>query len=333
MVVVTLGLVASCVIAIFFGSVTIEFDAVIEVLGRIFRSKILGEESQELGANDTIIWHIRFPRVILGAIVGAALAIVGVTQQSITKNPMADPYLFGISAGASVGAVLALLHTGPVLGPVTLPIFALIGGNLASLLVLLIIFRYQNVKPITMVLAGLAVYFVCSSATNLLIFLGDHKSSSSVIFWMLGGLGRANWENIVYPFAALVVVLPVLAFHAMELNIFANGDDAALALGVNVRFKKVLLISLTSVLTSVVVAYAGAIGFVGLMVPHVCRRFVGNNHYQLIPFSALVGALFLVWSDVLSRSIMSPEDLPIGIITSGIGGLFFIALLQSRKSG
>lgn len=321
----------SLVIAIFFGSVTIEVGAVIEVLAKIFSVQVLGYESESLGANETIIWQIRFPRVLLGAIVGAALAVVGVAQQAITRNPMADPYLFGISAGASIGAVLAILHTGPVFGAVTLPLFALIGGNIASVLVLAIIFRDRNVKPITMVLAGLAVYFVCSSATNLLIFLGDHKSSSAVIFWMLGGLGRANWDNILYPLAALVVIWPILQFHAMELNIFANGDDAALALGVNIRVKKVLLISLTSVLTSVVVAYAGAIGFVGLMVPHVCRRFVGGDHFRLLPFSALVGGLFLVWSDVLSRSILSPEDLPIGIITSGIGGLFFIAMLQSQR--
>ncbi|MGQ0484216.1 MAG: FecCD family ABC transporter permease [Hyphomicrobiales bacterium] len=279
---------------------------------------------------ESIVWDVRFPRVILAGLVGAGLAVVGATLQSVTRNPLADPHLLGVSSGAALGAILALLHTGLVLGLLTVPLFAFAGALLATVAVAAVTRLTSSASADRLVLSGVAVAFVITALGNLLIFLGDPRAVHTVVFWMLGGLGLAQWAHLIYPAGVLLGSLTYLILRARELNALAMGDETATTLGIHVvRFRGELFI-VTALLTGAMVAFSGAIGFVGLMVPHFVRAVIGSDNVRVIPASAIAGALMLIWADIAARIIMAPEDLPIGIITGLLGGISFIAIMRQR---
>lgn len=278
-----------------------------------------------------IVWDIRLPRAILASFVGAGLAMVGASLQSVTRNPLADPHLLGISAGGAFGAILALLHTGMFLGVLTVPLLAFLGALAATLIVLGVSQFAFATSADRLILAGVAVSFIVMSGANVLIFLGDPRATQTVVFWMLGSLGLAQWAQLAYPGVVLVVCGTYLWANARSLNAMTIGDETATTLGIPVARFRLSIFVVGALLTGVMVAFSGVIGFVGLMVPHIVRLVVGGDYTRLLPVAALFGAVFLLWADIIARTIMAPDDMPIGIVTGLIGGLFFIWLLRRRS--
>lgn len=277
---------------------------------------------------EAIVWDIRFPRALLAMMVGAGLALVGASLQAVTRNPLSDPHLLGISSGGAFGAILALLHTGLFIGALTVPLLAFLGALMATLTVLGVSRFTDATSADRLVLAGVAVSFIIMAGANVLIFLGDPRATHTVVFWMLGGLGLAQWSQLIYPFAILLVCGIWLMARAGQLNAMTVGDETAATLGIPVARFRLSVFVAGALLTGVMVAFSGIIGFVGLMVPHIVRMLVGGDYLRVLPASALLGAIFLLWADLAARTIMAPEDMPIGIVTGLVGGLFFVWLLR-----
>jgi len=278
-----------------------------------------------------IVWEIRMPRALLACLVGAGLATVGACLQSVTRNPLADPHLLGVSSGGAFGAVLALLHTGSFIGFLTVPLLAFAGAMVAMALVLLASRFTGSSGADRLVLTGVAVSFLLMACANVLIFLGDPRATHSVVFWMLGGLGLAQWGQLPYPAAVLAVCLVWLWRHGQSFNAMTLGDETATTLGISVVRFRLLVFAVAALVTGVMVAFSGIIGFVGLMVPHMLRLLVGGDYRRLLPLCALAGAIFVLWADIVARTIMAPEDMPIGIVTGLVGGLFFLWLLRRKR--
>ena len=279
---------------------------------------------------ESIVWEIRFPRVLLACLVGSGLSIVGASLQAVTRNPLADPHLLGISAGAAFGAILALLHTGLFWGLLTVPLFAFCGAICAMILIISVCNFTNSTSADRLVLTGVSISFVIMAGANLLIFLGDPRASHTVVFWMLGGLGFAQWDHLLYPAIVLIIGGAFLLIRSLDLNAMAIGDESATTLGIPVQFFRMSVFVVGAFITAVMVAFSGMIGFVGLMIPHIVRKIFGGDNSRVIPASAIFGAIFLVWADILSRKLMQPSDLPIGILTGLVGGMFFIWLLRKR---
>lgn len=320
-------LLVSCLTALAFGSASVPLAYVWGIVGEQLGLRGGGDWTQ---GQSRIVWLIRAPRVVLGALVGAGLALVGTALQAVTRNPLADPHLLGVSSGAALGAVLVVLFLGDFAGVFSLPLAAFIGALGSMALVLAVANQQGRLSSERLLLAGVAVSFVLMALVNLLLYTGDQHASNSVMFWMLGGLGLARWEMLWLPALCLLLGLLALLALARGLNALMSGEHTAVSLGFNVQAVRVQVFVCTALLTGVLVALSGAIGFVGLMLPHLARRLVGAEHRRLLPVSALLGGLFLVWVDVAARTLIAPQDLPIGIATAAIGGVFFIILLRRR---
>lgn len=301
--VLLLGL--SCVLALGFGPARLDSGLV----GRIVLQRLFGvaaEPGAWSAGQEHIVWLIRAPRVLLGACVGAGLALVGAALQAVTRNPLADPHLLGATSGATLGAVLVVLYIGEVIGLLTLPLAAFLGALGSMLLVLGVASRGGRLGSDRLLLAGVAVSFVLLALANLLLFLGDHRAASSVLFWMLGGLGLARWSLIWLPALCVAGGLLVLLGLGRALNALMAGEQTAVTLGLDARRVRLWVFVCCSLLTGVLVSVSGAIGFVGLMLPHAARLLVGAEHRRLLPVCALLGALFLVWMDVAARTLIAP---------------------------
>ncbi len=316
-------------LAISLGSFSIDMQQVYTVI----TSQLLGQKvpSDIPNGNMQIIWALRLPRALLACLAGAGLAIAGLTLQTITRNPLSDPHLLGVSSGAVLGAVIVTLHAGNFLGELTLPIAAFLGALLATFVVMLASQRQSLRGASHLLMCGVAISFVLMSAANFALFLGDARAAHQVIFWMLGGLGAARLAHLWAPFAVCLAGFIFLRLHAKHMNALLLGDETAESLGVHVKALRIQLFIVSSLVTAVLVANTGAIGFIGLIVPHIGRYFVGGDIRRLLPFSAFFGALLLLWFDVFSRIILSPEELPIGIVTGIVGGLFFVILLLREE--
>ncbi len=282
---------------------------------------------------ENIVWEIRFPGVILAGLVGAGLGLVGAALQAVTRNPLADPHLLGISSGGAFGAIAALLHTGMFLGLLTVPLMSFGGALLATLLVLGVARLAGASSADRLVLAGVAVSFVIMACANILIFLGDPRATHTVVFWMLGGLGLAQWSHLVWPLAVLVPCGLWLWAQAGRLNAMSLGDETAASLGIEVGRFRLTVFVVCAMITGVMVAFSGLIGFVGLMMPHLVRLVLGGDTARVMPAAALAGAVFLIWADALSRVAVAPEDLPVGVVTGLVGGVFFIWMMARRRPG
>lgn len=309
-------------LAVSVGTANITLMEAIDIIYRF-----IFDNDEESSGSALIIWELRIPRILMACIAGAGLAMAGLTLQTITNNPLADPHLLGISSGAVLGAVLVTMHVGEVLGQYTLPLAAFIGSILATSIILLINQRLRLQNASQLLMCGIALSFVFTSIANLALFLGDVRSGHQVIFWMLGGLGLSRWATLAIPTIICITGFIFLKLYAKQLNALLLGDETAESLGINVKSLRIKMFVLSALMTSVIVAHCGAIGFVGLMIPHVGRYFLGADISRLIPISALAGALFLLWVDVLSRTMLTSQELPIGIITGFIGGVYFIGLL------
>ena len=321
-------LLVSIIVAVSVGAVAIPLATVWGVaLDRILPGIVTSDWS---AGRANIVWEIRFPRVVLAGLVGAGLGLVGAALQSVTRNPLADPHLLGISSGGAFGAIAALLHTGLFLGLLTVPLMAFGGALVATVLVLGVAQLAGASSADRLVLAGVAVSFVIMSCANILIFLGDPRATHTVVFWMLGGLGLAQWSHLIWPLAVLIPCGLWLWAQAGRLNAMSLGDETAASLGIEVgRFRLTVFVA-AALITGVMVAFSGLIGFVGLMMPHLVRLVVGGDNARVLPASALAGAVFLIWADALARVAVAPEDMPIGVVTGLVGGVFFIWMMARR---
>ena len=317
-------------LAVSVGAVPVSTSTVLGILSnKVFPGLI--EQTWSSG-REAIVWEIRLPRALLAIIVGSGLAIVGASLQAVTRNMLADPHLLGISSGGAFGAILALLHTGMFIGLLTVPLLAFAGALLSTIIVLGVIKLANATSADRLVLAGVAVSFIIMAAANILIFLGDPRASHTVVFWMLGGLGLAQWNQLAYPLTILLLCGIWLMSRAKLLNAMTVGDETAATLGISVARFRLTVFIVGALITGVMVAFSGIIGFVGLMVPHIARMLVGGDYTRVLMASALIGAIFLLWADIIARTLMAPEDMPIGIVTGLIGGIFFIWLLSRRGS-
>ncbi|MEO0915369.1 MAG: iron ABC transporter permease [Pseudomonadota bacterium] len=324
------ALLVSLSIAVSVGAVAVPTGTVWGVLAnKLFPGLV--DQTWSTG-REAIVWDIRFPRALLAILVGAGLAVVGASLQAVTRNHLADPHLLGISSGGAFGAIFALLHSGLFLGLLTVPLLAFAGALLATLIVLGVSRLADAASADRLVLAGVAVSFVIMAGANALIFLGEPHASHTVVFWMLGGLGLAQWPHLIYPLALLILCGAWLMSQTAALNAMTVGDETAATLGIPVARFRLLVFVVGAVITGVMVAFSGIIGFVGLMVPHIARMIVGGDYARVLPASALIGAIFLLWADIAARTVMAPEDMPIGIVTGLVGGVFFVWLL-GRRSG
>lgn len=274
-----------------------------------------------------IVFDLRLPRAFFSAIIGAGLGIVGVVLQTTTRNDLADPFLFGLSSGAAAGAVLVITVTGDVLGVWTLPLAAFCGGIIASMIVMALVRSLQDGAPEKLILAGLAVSFLFAAITNYLIFAGDNRAAHSIVFWMLGGLGLSRWQTLPLILVGFALIFAYTIFRRRWLDALLAGDATATSLGVPVTRLRMTMFLVAALATASFVSVAGVIGFVGLMVPHLARGLVGPLHTKLLPTAAFIGAMLLTGSDILSRLLLAPQELPVGIVTTSIGAIFVFVLL------
>ncbi|MBS4753801.1 iron chelate uptake ABC transporter family permease subunit [Nocardioides sp. zg-ZUI104] len=323
--VLLVALVLSIVLAVTVGPADLSAG---EVWGSILHH--LGFGTSDLSVlRDGIVWELRLPRVLTAAAVGAGLAVSGAVMQALTRNPLADPYLLGLSAGASLGAVLVLL-----LGvAISLTVAAFSGAMLALLGTLLLARSLGVITPSRTVLAGLAVSSFAGALTSLVIFWNTQGDSyRQILNWLLGSLAGADWGSVKVAWLTLLLVGVPVILGGRVLDAFAFGDTAAAALGVHVTRTRWLLLAGTALLTGAMVSVSGSIGFVGLVLPNAVRLVVGSRHRLLLPLSALLGAILMVWVDTGARSLFEPRELPVGIITVLVGApVFMLVLLRNRE--
>ncbi|GAA3395192.1 iron ABC transporter permease [Streptomyces roseoviridis] len=284
----------------------------------------------------TIVLDVRLPRVLLGAVVGAGLAVVGAVLQALVRNRLADPFLLGISSGASAGAVLVLVVGvgGGVTTTLALPAGAFAGALLALVLVYALARRGGTMTGARLVLAGVAVSYILSALTTLLLVVaGRPEQFQEALFWSLGGLGSARWDSLLLPVTAVAAGTALLIALARPLDLLLVGEEDAVVLGLDAARFRAAVFVLASLVTAVLVAASGAVGFVGLMVPHAARMAVGAPHRRLLPVTALGGALALVLADLAARTVAPPQDIPVGVLTALTGGPFLLWLMRRRPEG
>ncbi len=282
---------------------------------------------------EIIILHIRLPRVLVGVLVGASLAVSGVVFQALFKNPMASPFVTGVSSGAALGASIAIVAGagGTALGLGFVSISAFLGALGAALLVSVISRAGSGSQTLRLLLSGLAVSYVLSAATSLIMIISGQELHA-VVSWLMGGLTNSNWTQVEIGMpTSMLGILGAYVF-SRELNVMLLSDEEAKNLGVEVEKTRRRLVILASTTTAVAVSLTGTIGFVGLMTPHLARSVLGSDHRILVPTSAILGSVMLVVSDAIARTILIPSEIPVGIVTSLLGGPFFIYLLVTGRN-
>jgi iron complex transport system permease protein len=278
-----------------------------------------------------IVWQIRFPRVVLAAVVGAALTTAGSVVQVLVRNALADPFLLGVSSGASVGATaVLLLGAFASLGVWAISVGSVLGALAAMASVFLVSRTGSSLSPTQLILCGVVMSALFESVTSFLIFRGNPQATQAVLFWLLGSFGLASWNQIPIPAVALAAAMVYLLGQSRALNALAMGSEPAASLGVDVHRMRRNLFIVASLMAGVAVAVSGVIGFVGLVVPHIVRLMVGSDHRRVLPTGVLFGAAFMVVGDLLARTIVAPQEMPIGVITAFIGAPTLIFLIRRR---
>lgn len=304
---------------------------------RIIGSKLpyIGKKmdiSEISDSSKAIILNIRLPRVLLGILVGASLASAGTAFQGMFKNPMADPYVIGISSGAALGASIAIVLglSTSFFGISFISLFAFLGSLITVFMVYFIAKVKSKIPVTTLLLSGIALgqFFTAIMSFLMVIYTKDMEK---IIFWTLGSFSGKGWEPLIHISIPTIISIIILNFFSRDLNIILTGEQSAQSLGVEVEKVKMYILILSSFMTSMVVSVSGIIGFVGLIIPHIVRLIIGPDHRILLPASALVGGIFMIFTDTIARTIISPVEIPVGIITALFGGPFFIYLLRKKK--
>lgn len=321
---------ASVVCSVNIGSEALDSSAVWDVVRSHLVGRASGHETVE-----TIVWELRLPRALLAVVVGAGLGLAGCGMQTLVRNPLADPYLLGVSAGASVGAT-AVITFGILagFGLWAISVGALVGSLGAALAVYLVAVAQGGLTPIRLVLSGVVLSSAFSAVASFLVFKGpDPRAAQSVLFWLLGSVSGAQWDKLALPAAVVVLCLVVFLSAHNWLDALAWGPDAAAAMGVPVAQVRQGLFVVLAVLVGILVAVSGGIGFVGLVIPHLCRIVVGSLHRHIIPLAAAFGGLFLLWVDVIARVVVAPAEMPLGVVTGLIGAPVFLIVMGRRSYG
>ncbi len=323
---VIVGLLFSLVLASAIGSVMIPFS---DVAQSLFVCPWVDHCAGVSPLFDKILWQIRLPQVCMAMLTGAGLAMTGAILQAVTRNPLADPYLFGISSGASLGAVIVLSSATMV--SVSITVGAMAGAMLSVALMLTLAGR-AAARVEHLLLSGVAVSFMLSAFTSLILYYSEPDTAATLLFWMMGSFANSQWSMLISPAIVIVVGLGCFLIYRRWFTALLAGEESAHTLGIPVNRFRLGMLLVCAVITAVLVANVGGIGFVGLMVPHMARFFVGVQMGRLIPFCAVLGGLFMVWVDVLARTLLSTQVLPVGIVTAAIGSFFFFFLLKYRAN-
>lgn len=329
-VITAIGLVVAVGISAGIGQIRIPLPEIIGAVCRNFDLSCGADASRLYG--DAAIINVRLPRVALGMVVGGALAAAGAVSQGVFGNPLADPGIIGVSSGAAVGASFAIITGAAALNAYSVPAFAFVMGIVTSFVVYSMARSGGRTEVVTLILTGVAVNAVAGAGLAFMTFTATANQREQIVFWQLGSLNGAQWYQVgtIIPIALVGLIGAVALSH--KLDLLTLGDDAARHLGVDIERLRMLAIIVVSVLTAAAVAFAGVIGFVGLVIPHLIRMTVGPAHRVLIPASALAGALMLTAADMVARTAVPYAELPLGMLTALVGGPFFFYLLRSSKA-
>ncbi len=317
----------SFVISLTFGSVAYDaidvWDVVAAHIGIITGDDVFGSTI------DSVVWSLRAPRGLLALIVGAGLALAGVVMQTLVRNPLADPYLLGVSSGASVGATAVItIGVFTSFGLYSISVGALFGALAATAIVYLITLAQGGLTPLRLILTGVVASSAFSALASFLVFKAqDARAAQGVMFWMLGSVVGAQWDRLLLPALVVLAAFLILMFMSNPLDAMAAGPDTAAALGVNVERLRQILFFIQALLVGAMVAVAGGIGFVGLVIPHLARIMVGSLHRRLLPIAMVLGAVFMVWVDVIARIAAPPQEIPLGVVTGVLGAPLFLLLM------
>ena len=322
--VLCLILCISLVTALQFGAKFISLDQIISALMSMI------DANTTASMTDTIITDIRLPRLIYSVLTGIGLSLVGLLMQTVTRNALADPYVLGVSSGASTGAVFAIIMGGlPFLGQYNTPIFAALGAALSIILVLLCVGKSNS--PVKLILIGMGMTGVFSALTMMIIYGAKHEAQvRSAMFWLLGSFAGIQWSDL--PLTAIIVTLFMLYIYMFnqDLDVLLLGNHEAAQMGLSVKQLQLSIVIISSVVIATLVSKVGVVGFIGLIIPHLARIIGGPKHKHTLLFSALIGSIVMIWSDVLSRALYSPEEIPIGVLTSLLGAPLFIWIIMNR---
>lgn len=314
----------SLVIALQFGAKFISLDQIISALMSMI------DANTTASMTDTIITDIRLPRLIYSVLTGIGLSLVGLLMQTVTRNALADPYVLGVSSGASTGAVFAIIMGGlPFLGQYNTPIFAALGAALSIILVLLCVGKSNS--PVKLILIGMGMTGVFSALTMMIIYGAKHEAQvRSAMFWLLGSFAGIQWSDL--PLTAIIITLFMLYIYTFnqDLDVLLLGNHEAAQMGLSVKQLQLSIVIISSIVIATLVSKVGVVGFIGLIIPHLARIIGGPKHKHTLLFSALIGSIVMIWSDVLSRALYSPEEIPIGVLTSLLGAPLFIWIIMNR---
>ena len=314
----------SLVTALQFGAKFIALDQIISALLSMI------DVNATASMTNTIITDIRLPRLIYSVLTGIGLSLVGLLMQTVTRNALADPYVLGVSSGASTGAVFAIIMGGlPFLGQYNTPIFAALGAALSIILVLLCVGKSNS--PVKLILIGMGMTGVFSALTMMIIYGAKHEAQvRSAMFWLLGSFAGIQWGDL--PLTAIIVILFMLYIYMFnqDLDVLLLGNHEAAQMGLSVKQLQLSIVIISSVVIATLVSKVGVVGFIGLIIPHLARIIGGPKHKHTLLFSALIGSIVMIWSDVLSRALYSPEEIPIGVLTSLLGAPLFIWIIMNR---
>ena len=322
--VLCLILCISLVTALQFGAKFISLDQIISALMSMI------DANTTASMTDTIITDIRLPRLIYSVLTGIGLSLVGLLMQTVTRNALADPYVLGVSSGASTGAVFAIIMGGlPFLGQYNTPIFAALGAALSIILVLLCVGKSNS--PVKLILIGMGMTGVFSALTMMMIYGAKHEAQvRSAMFWLLGSFAGIQWSDL--PLTAIIITLFMLYIYTFnqDLDVLLLGNHEAAQMGLSVKQLQLSIVVISSIVIATLVSKVGVVGFIGLIIPHLARIIGGPKHKHTLLFSALIGSIVMIWSDVLSRALYSPEEIPIGVLTSLLGAPLFIWIIMNR---
>lgn len=315
------------------GAVDISVKEVYEVI--LYKLFKLGDPAVGIGAVADVVWLIRMPRIVLAIAVGAGLSVAGIVMQAIVKNPLADPYILGVSSGASLGATLAVvLGVGSIFGSNSIGFMGFIGAFLISILVLGISNIGGRTNSIKLLLAGMALSSVCSSFSSFLVYISDDSQKlKTITFWLMGSLAGAKWNEIIIILPIIILGIVFFITQYRTLNLMLLGDEVSITLGTDLHKYRIIYLIITSLMIGLLVYVSGMIGFVGLIIPHIVRIIFGTDHKKIILISALLGSIILIWADVISRILIKGIEIPIGIVISIIGSPLFVWLMIKKNYG
>ncbi len=322
------ALVLAILAAVAIGTVAMPLGMVWQVVS----AHLTGDTAGVDPLSDQIIWQYRAPRVLLAALAGAGLAVAGVCLQALVRNPLADPYVLGVSSGASLGAVLVLSYGSAALAGIGVAGAAFLSALLTLAAVFLLAQRGGRLGATRLVLAGVATAYLTTAATSYVQLQANPNELRGIMFWLLGSVSGATWPALRIPAVIVIVTLAWLLLRARALNALTTGDDSAATLGIPVHRLRTELLAVSALLTAAVVAVAGGVGFVGLMIPHTVRLIVGPDHRRVLPVTAVGGALFLVLVDLSTRAVDPPNEYPLGVFTAAFGAPFFLWLLRRNTN-